>query len=105
MSSELKIREEQADGTVSVIISGEVDIYTSQSLKEKLYSIADSTQSDIRIDCSALNYIDSTGLGIFVGTLKRAKQRDKKIYISNLKESIKKLFVITGLDKVFIIEE
>lgn len=105
MSSELKVREEHSEGMVSVSISGEVDIYTSQELKEKLYGIADSAQSDIRIDCRNLNYIDSTGLGIFVGTLKRAKQHDRKIYIDNLKENIKKLFIITGLDKVFIMNE
>jgi anti-sigma B factor antagonist len=104
MSSELIVREEQVQDAVKIFISGEVDIYTSQSLKEKLYNIVDTTQLDLRIDCKELNYIDSTGLGIFVGTLKKAKQNDKKIYICNLKENIKKLFLITGLDRLFIIE-
>ena len=105
MSSELKVREEQVGDVVNIFVSGEVDIYTSQGLKERLYSIVDSTQANLRIDCKELNYIDSTGLGIFVGALKKAKQLDKKIYITNLKDNIKKLFIITGLDKVFIIEE
>ncbi|MCX8129170.1 MAG: STAS domain-containing protein [Clostridia bacterium] len=104
MSSELIVREEQTNDAVNVFVSGEVDIYTSQKLKEKLYSIVDTAQKDLRIDCGELNYIDSTGLGIFVGTLKKAKQNDKKIYICNLKDSIKKLFLITGLDKLFILE-
>lgn len=104
MSSELKIREEQLEDSVRVYISGEVDIYTSQKLKDKLYSIVDSMKADLKIDCKELNYIDSTGLGIFVGTLKKAKQNGKNICISNLKDNIKKLFVITGLDKLFIIE-
>ena len=104
MSSELRFHEEQFDDSIKISISGEVDIYTSQKLKEKLYSIVDSTDRDLRIDCKELNYIDSTGLGIFVGTLKKAKQNGNKIYISSLKDNIKKLFIITGLDKVFIIE-
>jgi len=105
MSSELKFREEQADNWVNIYISGEVDIYTSQKLKEKLYSVIDSIQLDLKIDCKELNYIDSTGLGIFVGALKKAKQYGKNIFLVNLKENIKKLFTITGLDKLFIIEE
>lgn len=105
MSSELKIREQYADDAVMIFLSGEVDIYTSQKLKEQLYSIIDSNKKDMKIDCTELNYIDSTGLGIFVGALKKIKQHDKKIYISSLKESIRKLFVITGLDKLFVIEE
>ena len=104
MSSELKFVEKQLVDAVKINLIGEVDIYTAQSLKEKLYSIVDEINMDLRIDCSELNYIDSTGLGIFVGTLKKAKQNDKKIYITNLKENIKKLFLITGLDKLFILE-
>ncbi len=104
MTSELAFREEKTDDSIKVFLSGEVDIYTSQKLKDKLYGIIDSTENDLRIDCSELNYIDSTGLGIFVGTLKRAKQHGKKIYLSNLKDNIRKLFVITGLDRVFIME-
>lgn len=105
MSSELKFREEQLLDSVKIYLIGEVDIYTSQKLKERLYAIVDASNFDLRIDCNELNYIDSTGLGIFVGTLKKSKQKDKKIYITNLKESIKKLFLITGLDKLFILEE
>ena len=104
MSSELNFIEERLTDSVKISLVGEVDIYTSQKLKEKLYSIVDTSNMDLRINCNALNYIDSTGLGIFVGTLKKAKQKDRKIYIENLKENIKKLFLITGLDKLFILE-
>lgn len=104
MTSTLKFKEEHLNDFIQVSLAGEVDIYTSQELKEKLYSIVDSTHKDLKIDCIELNYIDSTGLGILVGTLKKARQNDKKIYITNLKDNIKKLFIITGLDKVFTIE-
>jgi anti-sigma B factor antagonist len=104
MSSELRMIEEKLNDSVKVSLLGEVDIYTSKNLKDKLYDIIESKQADLIIDCKELNYIDSTGLGIFVGALKKAKQYDKKIIISNLKDNIKKLFIITGLDKIFIIE-
>ncbi len=85
-------------------LSGEVDIYTSQELKENLYRVVETNKKDVIIDCKELNYIDSTGLGIFVGALKKAKQYEKKITIINLKDNIKKLFIITGLDKIFEVE-
>lgn len=105
MSEELKISEEYKNGSLYVILSGEIDIYTSQGLKERLCDIVEREKSDLKIDCSNLNYIDSTGLGILVGVLKKVKQNGNKIYLLNMKENIKKLFVITGLDKVFNIEE
>ncbi|ABN54096.1 MAG TPA: anti-sigma factor antagonist [Hungateiclostridium thermocellum] len=104
MSEGLRFVEEKVDDSVKLSLFGEVDIYTSQELKEKLYSIVDNNQTDLIIDCKELNYIDSTGLGIFVGALKKTKQYGKKIIITSLKDNIKKLFIITGLDKVFVIE-
>ena len=103
MSSELILKEEYSETEAKVLISGEIDIYTVQQLKDKLYSIVDSSSKDIFIDCSGLNYLDSTGLGIFVGALKKTKLEGRNIHIRNLKDNIRKLFIITGLDKLFII--
>lgn len=105
MISDLVIEEICSGDTVRVLISGEADIYTSSKLKDRLYDIVDARKTDLKIDCSGLNYIDSTGLGVFAGTLKRVKQYGNNIYLIGLKSNIKKLFTITGLDKLFIIEE
>jgi anti-sigma B factor antagonist len=104
MAEELNFVEDKTDDYVKVTLSGEVDIYTSQELKENLYRVVEANKKDLIIDCKELNYIDSTGLGIFVGALKKAKQYEKKITITNLKDNIKKLFIITGLDKIFEVE-
>ena len=104
MSSELIVREEIYSDHVKVTLVGEIDIYTAQTLKDKLYSIVETNQTDLKLECSDLNYIDSTGLGIFVGALKKTRLYGKNIYLFKLKDNIRKLFVITGLDKLFIIE-
>ncbi|AEV70350.1 STAS domain-containing protein [Acetivibrio clariflavus] len=101
MSGDLKMIEEVLSDSVKITLNGEIDIYTSNELKEKLYNIVETNKKDLIIDCKELDYIDSTGLGIFVGALKKAKQYEKKVVIVNLKDNIKKLFTITGLDKVF----
>lgn len=103
MASELIITEESLENVAKVVISGEVDIYTAQQFKEKLYQIVDNSAKDIVIDCSGLDYIDSTGLGIFVGALKKARLTDRNISLENIRDNIRKLFNITGLDKLFII--
>lgn len=104
MSSELSFSKEMIGDVVIISISGEVDIYTAQKLKNELYGAIDSNVKSLKIDCCDLNYIDSTGLGIFVGVLKKAKKNKKNIHIINSKENIRKLFTITGLDKLFIME-
>jgi len=83
---------------------GEVDIYTAGQLKEAFIKIIKERKESIKINAEGLEYIDSTGLGVLIGALKRLKQENKDIIIYNVKASIKKLLNITGLDKIFIIE-
>ena len=86
-------------------LKGEIDIYSSNVFKEQLQKIYSSENvEDIYIDASELEYIDSTGLGVLIGGLKRLKQKDKDIYIYNTKPHVKKIFNITGLDKIFKLE-
>jgi len=87
-----------------VFITGEIDIYNSVEFKENLSGLIESTPADIHIYCEKLEYIDSTGLGALVSILKKVKQYTGNIYLSNLKPSVSKLFKITNLDKVFMIE-
>ncbi|OPJ55465.1 STAS domain-containing protein [Alkalithermobacter paradoxus] len=88
----------------NVSLIGEVDIYTSSEFKSSLIEMIQDKQVDIRIDASSLDYIDSTGLGILIGILKRLKEEEKDIYIISPKKNIEKLLSITGLDKIFRLE-
>ncbi|MDK2919584.1 MAG: anti-sigma factor antagonist [Candidatus Petromonas sp.] len=83
---------------------GEVDIYTSPELKEIISNSLKEKESNIRLDCERLEYIDSTGLGVLIGILKTLKRSERDIIIANPKSNISKLLKITGLDKIFIME-
>ncbi len=104
-SSELKVTRDLEGDKTRIFLSGEIDIYTSQSFKNELNEVVNSCRGDIFIDCRELTYIDSTGLGILVGALKEIRKDNNDIHICNLKDNIKKLFIITGLDKLFKLEE
>lgn len=82
---------------------GDMDIYTSADFKDKIIKVFEEKKADLLVDGQGLDYIDSTGLGALIGILKRVKESDHKIYLSNMKPNIRKLFNITELDKLFII--
>ncbi|MEJ8555368.1 STAS domain-containing protein [Tepidibacter sp. Z1-5] len=88
----------------NIDIHGEIDIYTANELKDILIECISSKPKDLILNASNLEYIDSTGLGVLIGILKRLKTDEKDIYIINAKQSVKKLFNITGLDKIFKLE-
>ena len=88
-----------------VQLSGEVDIFGSVEFKASLIALTEKRECNLYIDCSKLEYIDSTGLGSLVAVLKRVKQYSGSITLLNLHSNILKLFKITNLDKVFEIIE
>lgn len=103
MSGELILNEVYSENYTKVSVRGEIDIYTAAQFKENIYRIVDKSEKDIIVDLAELNYIDSTGLGILVGALKKARLNGGNIRIENTKDNIKKLFAITGLDKLFMV--
>ena len=97
--------EKNFDGlSWQVKLSGEVDIFNSGDLKTQLTELMEEQVADIHIDCTYLDYIDSTGLGALVGVLKHVKTHSKEVCLANVKPNILKLFHITNLDKVFVID-
>jgi anti-sigma B factor antagonist len=87
-----------------VNISGELDVSNADKLKDVLHKIADEKMMDVKINLENLEYIDSTGLGIMIGVLKKLRVNEKEMYILNPRTNVKKIFTITGLDKIFKME-
>lgn len=104
MSLDVDIKFDDNKKIWNVNLEGEIDIYTANDLKQKLQQIYSKNAQDTVIDMQNLDYIDSTGLGILIGTLKRLKGQDKDIYIINTKPNVRKIFTITGLDQIFKLE-
>jgi len=102
---ELMLDNPGQEGKIHISLSGEVDISSAPDFKTRLYDMVGEGEKDIELYCSGLMYIDSTGLGILVGALKKVRNHQRNVYIYQLRDNIRKLFRITGLDKVFILDE
>ena len=89
------------EGHYLIELIGDLDIYNNKKFKEKLADIYEDLDKDLVVDCSKLEYIDSTGLGSFISLLKLTRDEEKEITVKNLKKNIKKVFKITDLDKLF----
>ncbi|GAA0702654.1 STAS domain-containing protein [Paraclostridium ghonii] len=92
------------DNFWNVEINGELDVAGADKVKAYLNRLIEEQPVDIKIDFTNLEYIDSTGLGALIGVLKRLKVNEKDIYVLNPRKNVKKIFSITGLDKIFKVE-
>lgn len=98
-------REGSPPGTWILSVAGEVDVATSPELRDQLHRLIDQGATGIVIDLSATTFMDSSGLGVLVGLLRRSKEegRDDALVLEGLQDPVRKVFDITGLSQVFTI--
>ena len=93
---------EIGDRTV-VDVTGEIDVYTAPVLREELASLIDSEHADILVNLTGVRFMDSTGLGVLVGALKKVRTVGGDLQLVIDQEKILKVFRITALTQVFTI--
>ena len=92
----------RTDGPFQIIaVGGEIDVYTAPRLREAIVAAIDDGHTRLVVDVEKVEFLDSTGLGVLVGALKKVRADGGTLDIVCTQERILKIFDITGLDKVF----
>ncbi len=98
MNLKVEVSEENAKSIVG--LSGEIDAYTAPQLKESLLPLTRIESQLVEVNLEDVNYMDSTGLGVFISALKSTKENNSHLKLVNLQDRVLRLFKITGLDEI-----
>jgi anti-sigma B factor antagonist len=101
----VNIEKHQDDKEIFVSVSGEIDAYTAPKLREELLPLTEGKNNVITVNLKDVSYLDSTGLGVFVGMFKQLKKNDGELKLVELSDRLKRLFHITGLSHVMSISD
>ncbi|MEN3307224.1 MAG: anti-sigma factor antagonist [Micromonosporaceae bacterium] len=102
---ELSLSTRTVAGHRVLEVSGEIDVYTAPQLRERLIALVEDGARKVVVDLSRVEFLDSTGLGVLVGALKRLRGVNGDLALVCAQERLLKIFRITGLDRVFTICE
>jgi len=78
---DLGLAERTDAGWTVLTVSGEIDIATAPSLRERLHALLAEGKRQIVVDLDDVGFLDSTALGVLVGVLKRARSEDGEVRI------------------------
>ena len=86
-----------------VAVRGEIDVATSPQLRNDLNTLVARGARHITLDFSGVSFVDSSGLGVLVGTYKRLREdQDGSVRIVGAQPSVRKVFEITGLEAALL---
>lgn len=102
---DLTLATSEVDGKTIVAVGGEIDVYTAPKLRDKITELVADGTYEIVIDMEAVEFLDSTGLGVLVGGLKKVRAHDGSLELICTQDRLLKIFRITGLAKVFVIHD
>jgi anti-sigma B factor antagonist len=103
MSLVVRTRE-TGDGVAEVAVEGELDLSTAGELREALAGLLDRGVTRLVVNFEALSYLDSTGLGVLLGSLRRQRSRGGALQVI-CPPRHRRLFEITGLTKVIDLQD
>lgn len=84
-------------------VSGRIDSNTAPELEGKIKEVVGNLRSLV-FDFSELEYISSAGLRVLLASYKKMTASKGTMTIKNACESVKEIFVITGMSNIFNIE-
>src|SRR5690625_3205802 len=102
MDLRVKVVDQQEKSVV--YLSGEIDVYTAPKLKKAILPLTEQVNHLIEINFEHVQYMDSTGLGVFISALKSTQKYKSHLKLKHLNERILRLFNITGLNEIIDIE-
>ena len=95
----------EARGSTLVAIAGELDIYAAPSVAEAISGLIRDGNYELVIDLTRLEFLDSTGLGVLVGALKKINAGNGSLQLVCNGDRLLKIFRLTGLIRVFVIHD
>lgn len=101
----LVLNEHQSEGWRVISVGGDLDVVGAPQVRSSIMRTVADGATELIVDLSKVDFVDSFGLGVLVGALKRIRGVDGRFVLVLNEPRVLKVFEITGLDKVFDIAD
>ena len=88
----------------SVVLSGRLGAATVADVRGALSAACDEGAGDLYVDLRGVELVDATGLGVLIGTHRRADRAGRRLVLTGVPERIERLLLATRLHRVLCVE-
>ena len=91
------------DGRAVVHVTGELDVVSAAPLRRELVRLAEADVGHVLVDLTEVTFIDSTGMGVLIGALKRFRSAGGCLELVVRDARVLRVLRIAGLSRTFTI--
>jgi anti-sigma B factor antagonist len=96
----MELSEKVAGTAVVLAPQGKLNLVSAPQVKARLDDLVRGGRARVVIDLSAVDFIDSSGLGALIGGLKTARQAGGDVRIAAAGEQVRAVLRLTNLDRI-----
>jgi len=101
MDGSIEVTVGRLGSVPTVTVVGEIDVTTAPELRSALLGLATAAEPTVIVDLRSVTFLDSTALGVLVGTHKQCRELGGELRLVVSEPRILKIFEITGLTELF----
>ena len=99
--SDLEVQTREVDDVVLLYPRGFINAHNVRLFESELQKALDRRRYKIVLNCAALNYIASAGLGAIMGAIEEIRGNGGDLRISELNETVLNIFEILGFNHLY----
>ena len=88
----------------AVALSGRLGAATVADVRAALSEATDAGSGDLQVDLHEVELVDATGLGVLIGTHRRADRAGRRLVLVGVPERIERLLLATRLHRVLYVD-
>lgn len=96
---DLSVQVGEQDGWAVATVAGDLDLTTAPRLREQVVQLVVGGQARVVLDLQGVEFVDSTGLGVLVGLLKRTRSQGGDLRLVSTRSGLRKMLELTALDQ------
>lgn len=100
----MKVKITKADEKLVAALDGRLDTAAAPQFGNDIAPLLEQADKPIILDCTALEYISSSGLRLFLNLRKATMAKGGSVTIKGASDEIKQVFTITGFTALFQFE-
>lgn len=104
-AARLRVEVRRHGASAVVTPAGELDHHTAELLREPLEACAREDGARVVVDCSRLDFCDSTGLNVLLGARLTAEATGGAVHLAAMGPMVARVFEITGAGAVFTVHD